>query len=103
MKINDFTPEELVEILTSLLKRDYQLDMKPGAKAKIFKYVENIKASETKDSPVNSRTILHLTQTVAHIAQLRIVRAGGAHSVINADVAHFKWDKRKGKVGFILS
>ena len=100
---NDFTPEELVEILTSLLKRDYQLDMKPGAKAKIFKYVENIKASETKDSPVNSRTILHLTQTVAHIAQLRIVRTGGAHSVINADVAHFKWDKRKGKVGFILS
>lgn len=100
---NDFTPEELVEILTSLLKRDYQLDMKPGAKAKIFKYVESIKASETKDSPVNSRTILHLTQTVAHIAQLRIVRIGGAHSVINADVAHFKWDKRKGKVGFILS
>ena len=100
---NDFTPEELVEILTSLLKRDYQLSMKSGAKAKIFKYVENIKASETKDSPVNSRTILHLTQTVAHIAQLRIVRTGGAHSVINADVAHFKWDKRKGKVGFILS
>ena len=97
---NDFTPEELVEILTTLLNRDYQLDMKPAAEARILKYIENIKASETRKSPVNLRTILHLAQTVAHITQLRIVRSGGSHSVTKSDVAHFKWNKRQ--VGFTI-
>lgn len=97
---NDFTPEELLEILITLLNRDYQLDMKPAAEAKILKYIENIKASETPKTPVNLRTILHLAQTVAHIAQLRIVRSGGSHSVTKSDVSHFKWNKRK--VGFII-
>ena len=77
--------------------------MKSGARTKMLKYIENIKASETKESPVNLRTIRHLTQTVAHIAQLRIVKSGGTHSVTSADVAHFKWDKRNGKIGFVLS
>ena len=97
---NDFTPEELVEILTTLLNRDYQLDMNPAAEARILKYIENIKASETRKSPVNLRTILHLAQTVAHITQLRIVRSGGSHSVTKSDVAHFKWNKRQ--VGFTI-
>ena len=97
---NDFTPEELLEILITLLNRDYQLDMKPAAEAKILKYIENIKASETPKTPVNLRTILHLAQTVAHIAQLRIVRSGGSQSVTKSDVAHFKWNKRK--MGFTI-
>ena len=97
---NDYTPEELLDILITLLNRDYQLDMKPAAEAKILKYIENIKASETKKSPVNLRTILHLAQTVAHITQLRIVRSGGSHSVTKSDVSHFKWTKKK--VGFVM-
>jgi len=97
---NDFTPEELVEILTTLLKRDYQLDMKPAAEARILKYIENIKGSETKKSPVNLRTILHLAQTVAHITQLRIVRSGGSQAVTKSDVTHFKWKNRK--IGFCI-
>ena len=97
---NDFTPDELLEILITLLNRDYQLDMKPAAEARILKYIENIKASETKKSPVNLRTILHLAQTVAHITQLRIVRSGGSHSVTKSDVSHFKWTKKK--VGFVM-
>jgi hypothetical protein len=90
----------LLEILITLLNRDYQLDMKPAAEAKILKYIENIKASETPKTPVNLRTILHLAQTVAHIAQLRIVRLGGSQSVTKSDVAHFKWNKRK--MGFTI-
>lgn len=97
---NDFTPEELLEILMTLLKKDYQLDMKPAAEARILKYIENIKTSETSKTPVNLRTILHLAQTVAHITQLRIVRSGGSLSVTKSDVAHFKWSKRK--VGFTI-
>ena len=97
---NDFTPEELVEILITLLNKEYQLDMKPAAEARMLKYIENIKASETKKTPVNLRTILHLAQTVAHITQLRIVRSGGSKSVTKSDVAHFKWNGRK--VGFTI-
>lgn len=97
---NDFTPEELLEILTTLLKKEFQLDMKPAAEAKILKYIENIKGSETSKAPINLRTIHHLAQTIAHITQLRIVRTGGSPSVTKSDVAHFKWSKRK--VGFTI-
>ena len=99
---NDFTSEELVEILESLLEREYQLDMKPAAKDRITKYLESIKTSENKfkTTPVNLRTIIHIAQTVAHITQLRLVRSGGSHSVTKSDVAHFKWNKRK--VGFTI-
>ena len=100
---NDYTSEELVEIMEMLLIRDYQLDMKPAAKEKIIKYLEGVRTSVSKirKIPVNLRTIHHITQTVAHITQLRIVRSGGSHSVTKSDVAHFKWGKRK--VGFTIS
>lgn len=97
---NDFTPKELVEILVTLLKRDYQIDMTAGAKANILKYIENIKSCETKQSPINARTIQHLAQTIAHITQLRMVKNKGKQSVTCDDVAHFKW-KKTTKVGFV--
>jgi len=99
---DDYTSEELVEIMESLLMRDYQLDMKPAAKEMIVKYLEGIRSSNTrlKKTPVNLRTIVHITQTVAHITQLRIVRSGGSPSVTKSDVSHFKWGKRK--VGFAM-
>lgn len=100
---NDYTSEELVEILESLLQKEYKLDIKPAAKDRIIKYLDSVRASNTKlkKTPVNLRTILHIAQTVAHITQLRIVRSGGSHSVTKSDVAHFKWSKRK--VGFAIS
>jgi len=99
---DDYTSEELVEIMESLLMRDYQLEMKPAAKEKIVKYLEGIRSSNTKlkKTPVNLRTIVHIAQTVAHITQLRIVRLGGSPSVTKSDVSHFKWGKRK--VGFTM-
>ena len=94
--------EELNEILASLLKSEYQLDITAEAKAKVQQYIKSIKASEMKESPINARTIFHLAQTIAHITQLRLVNSEGDRIVTLQDVAHFQWDGRaKGKVGFI--
>lgn len=99
---NDFTASELTDILASVVKQEYQLGISPEAKAKILGYIERVKASETKELPVNARTIIHLAQTIAHIAQLRVVKSGGEHVVTVDDVAHFKWDKRTpGKIGYV--
>ena len=99
---NDFTVAELTEILAALLKNEYELEMQPDAKQKMQQYVECIKSSETKESPVNARTIHHLAQTIAHITQIRVVRSDGERSVTTDDVAHFKWDKKvPGRVGFV--
>ena len=74
----------------------------PEAKQKIQEYVESVKKNETKESPVNARTIFHLTQTIAHITQLRLAKSGGERIITLQDVSHFKWDnKAKGKVGFV--
>ena len=97
---NDFSISELSEILSYLLKAECQLEMTPDAKEKLAGYVQRVKASETKDSPVNARTILHLAQTIAHVTQLRVAKSGGERLVTLQDVSHFKWDN-KGKVGFI--
>ena len=99
---NDFTISELTEILAFLLKSEFHLDVESDAKHKIQQYIKSIKDSETKESPVNARTILHLAQTIAHITQLRLVTSEGERLVTLQDVSHFKWDKRmNGKVGFI--
>ena len=99
---NDYTKTELTEILVYRLKNKFQLDIDNDARLKALQYIENIKASETKNAPVNARTILHLAQTMAHIAQLRIAQTNGERAVTIEDVLHFKWDKHvKGKVGFV--
>jgi SpoVK/Ycf46/Vps4 family AAA+-type ATPase len=99
---NDFTPDELSDILATLLHREYTLDISPDAKDWMKNYIGSIKASESKESPVNARTVSHLAQTIAHIAQLRIARSAGDSCVCLDDVDHFKWSgKVQGKVGFI--
>ena len=99
---NDYAKTELTEILVYLLKNKFQLDIDNDARLKAQQYIENIKASETKESPVNARTILHLAQTMAHIAQLRMAKTNSERIVILQDVLHFKWDKHvRGKIGFV--
>jgi len=99
---NDFTAMELTEILACLLKNEYQLEMMPEAKQKIQQYIEKVKAYETKESPINARTISHLAQTIAHITQIRIAKGEGEKLVTQQDVSHFKWSgKREGRVGFV--
>ena len=61
-----------------------------------------MKAYETKESPINARTISHLAQTIAHITQIRIAKGEGEKLVTQQDVSHFKWSgKREGRVGFV--
>ena len=98
---NDFTVAELLSILVTMLKDEYQLEMTPEAEEKVLVYIKNVKASETKETPVNARTIYHLAQTIAHITQLRIAVEKGSHYVTIQDVDHFTWDKRlSGRVGY---
>jgi SpoVK/Ycf46/Vps4 family AAA+-type ATPase len=99
---NDFTTNELTEILVSLLKTEYQLGITSEARTNVLQFIEKAKENETKESPVNARTIFHLAQTIAHITQLRLVSSDEERIVILQDVSHFKWDNRvKGKVGFV--
>ena len=99
---DDYTKQELFDILSFLLDKENHIGIEPEAGKTLQKYIENIKSSETKDSPVNARTILHLSQTIAHIAQLRLAQSGGERTVTTEDVAHFQWDgKTRGKVGYV--
>lgn len=99
---NDFDVSELTEIFSSLLQSEFHLNIEPEAKLKAKQYIEKIRANETKESPVNARTILHLAQTIAHIAQLRMATSEGEQIVTLQDISHFKWDDRlKGRVGFV--
>ena len=99
---NDFTIDELSEILASLLKSEFQLNISNDAKQKVYQYIENIKKSETKETPVNARTVYHLAQTIAHISQFRLATSNGEQLVTLQDVSHFKWDNRmNGRVGFV--
>ena len=99
---NDYTVEELAEILASLLQSEFQLDITPEAKSKVRHYIEVIKANETKASPVNARTIFHLAQTIAQITLLRLATSEGESQVTLGDLDHLKWDNKvQGKVGFV--
>ena len=99
---DDYTKQELFDILSFLLDKENHIGIDSEAGKTLQKYIENIKSSETKDSPVNARTILHLSQTIAHIAQLRLAQSGGERTVTTEDVAHFQWDgKTRGKVGYV--
>lgn len=99
---NEFTIDELSEILASLLKNEFQLDIAADAKQSAQQYIESVKKSETKETPVNARTVYHLAQTIAHVTQFRLATSEGERIVTLQDVSHFKWDKRmNGKVGFV--
>lgn len=99
---DDFTVTELTEILVSLLQTEYLLEISDEARSKAQEYIERVKASETKESPVNARTVFHLAQTIAHIAQLRLVDSEDERVITLQDISHFQWDgRRNGKVGFV--
>lgn len=98
----DFTSAELADILGYLLRHDYHLDVTPEAQQLILRYVESAHRNESKDSPVNARTIVHLAQTIANITLLRTVSDGGERTVTPQDVAQFKWSgKSRGTVGYV--
>lgn len=99
---DDFTAEELSDVLAFLLRRDFKLEISADAKKKLDAFIRNMKNGESKDMPISARTMQHLSQTIATIAQLRIASDGtSASEVIAEDVDHFEWSRQTtGKIGF---
>ena len=90
----DFQPEELKEIFSYLLKKQYNLDIEPEAKEVIARCIDQIYKNR-HSYPVNARTIQLLASTVAQIAQLRIFNSGDASSnlVVKADTDQLEWNE----------
>ena len=99
---DDFTTEELSDVLAYLLRRDFKLEISVDAKKKLDAFIKNMKNGESKNMPISARTMQHLSQTIAMIAQLRIASDGSsAPEVIAEDVDHFEWNRQTtGKIGF---
>ena len=99
---DDFTAEELSDVLAYLLRRDFKLEISVEAKKKLDAFIRNMKNGESKDIPISARTMQHLSQTIATIAQLRIASDGtSVPEIIAEDVDHFEWSRQTtGKIGF---
>ena len=99
---DDFTAEELSNVLAYLLLRDFKLKISANAKMKLDAFIRDMKDGESKDIPISARTMQHLSQTIAMISQLRIATDGALDPEVTAeDVDHFEWNHQAtGKIGF---
>lgn len=90
----DFQPDELKEIFSYLLKKQFNLDIEPEAKDVIDRCIDQIYKNR-QNYPVNARTIQLLASTVAQIAQLRIFNSGDTSSnlVVKADTDQLEWSE----------
>lgn len=90
----DFQPDELKEIFSYLLKKQFNLDIEPEAKDVIDRCIDQIYKNR-QNYPVNARTIQLLASTVAQIAQLRIFNSSDASSnlVVKADTDQLEWSE----------
>lgn len=90
----DFQPSELKDIFNYLLKKQFGLDIEPGAKDVIDRCIDQIYKNR-QNYPVNARTIQLLASTVAQIAQLRIFNDDNAlrNLVIKADTDQLEWSE----------
>ncbi len=94
----DFTADELFDILCHCLGK-FKVSFSPEAEKHIRAYLGAMKSSIDP----NARTMKLMART---IHQQVILREAGlterpvAHQVLLEDVETFKWDGRKGKIGF---
>ena len=94
----DFTADELFDILCHCLGK-FKIGFTPEAEKHIREYLGAMKSS----IDANARTMKLMART---IHQQVILREAGlkerpvAHQVLLEDVETFKWDGRKGKIGF---
>lgn len=90
----DFQPDELKEIFSYLLKKQFNLDIEPEAKDVIDRCIDQIYKNR-QNYPVNARTIQLLASTVAQIAQLRIFNSNDTSSnlVVKADTDQLEWSE----------
>ncbi len=94
----DFTPDELYDILCSCLKK-FKITFSPAAETHIKKYITTLKSSYE----ANARTMKLMSRTIHQQVILResgLTRRPKEHQVQLADIETFRWNSRKGRVGY---
>lgn len=94
----DFTDDELYDILCYCLKK-FEVTFTPEAEKHIRGYLNSLSASIN----TNARTMKLMARTIYQQVILReagLSERPAAHQVELADVETFKWDGKKGKIGF---
>ena len=94
----DFTPEELFDILARCLEK-FHVTFSPEAARHMLGYLKKMNASMS----ANARTMKLMSRTIHQQVILReagLPERPAAHQVLLEDVETFKWDGKKGKIGF---
>ena len=94
----DFTSDELFSILSQCLGK-YNADFSDAAKKHICSYIGKMSAS----IGANARTMKLIARTIYQQVILResaLEQRPDRHTVELDDVRNFKWDSKKGKIGF---
>jgi AAA+ superfamily predicted ATPase/energy-coupling factor transporter ATP-binding protein EcfA2 len=94
----DFTPDELYDILCDCLKR-FKISFTPAAETHIKKYIATI----CSNYDANARTMKLMSRTIHQQVILResgLTRRPKEHQVQLADIETFKWNSRKGRLGY---
>ena len=95
---NDFTPEELYEILCSCLAR-LGVSFTPEAEGHMREYLRAMSGSVG----ANARTMKLMARTIHQQVILREAALAGrpaSHYVELSDVETFKWNGKRGRIGF---
>ena len=94
----EFTPDELFEVLCHCLEK-FDVAFTPAAEKHMREYLNELKGSVE----ANARTMKLMARTIYQQVILResgLTRPPKVHQVQLADVSTFRWDKKKGKIGF---
>lgn len=94
----DFTPDELYDILCNCLSK-FKITFTPAAESHIRKYITTLRSNYE----ANARTMKLMSRTIHQQVILResgLTRRPKEHQVQLADIETFKWNSRKGRVGY---
>lgn len=94
----DFTPDELFQILCGCLEK-FLVSFSPAAERHIKGFLNSLNSS----IGASARTMKLMSRTIYQQVILResgLARPPKSHQVQLADIETFKWDSKKGKIGF---
>lgn len=94
----DFTPDELFQILCGCLEK-FLVSFSPAAERHIKGFLKSLNSS----IGASARTMKLMSRTIYQQVILResgLARPPKSHQVQLADIETFKWDSKKGKIGF---
>ncbi len=100
---DDFTSQELMQLLSLMLSADYRLALSPEASDVLAQHVEATLRQATRNMPANARTIQMMAQTIAQSARLRIAEHPNTSAeVIPSDLHELKQmqSAHSGRIGF---